>query len=110
MPMPDDAFGLIVTLHVKPEHRDELMAMLLRTQELMRREATFLSSTIHVGQDDPDRIVLHETWRDRRNFEEVEFKREYRREYEATMPGMLSRPRELSWYDVVRADHAFPGA
>ncbi len=108
--MFDDAFGLIVTLNVRPEHREAPMAMRLRTQAPMRREATFLSSTIHVDQNDPDRIVLHETWRDRRNFEAVAFERDYRREYEATMPDRLSRPREPAGYDIVRADHAFPGA
>lgn len=104
-----DAFGLIVTLDVKPEFKEPMLAMMRLVHERMRLEPTFLNSTIHVAEDDPDRIVVHETWRDRRDFEQVQMRRDYRQERERSLPGMVRSPRAMRYYAIVRTDFAFPG-
>ena len=106
--MPDDIFGLIVTLNVKPECMKPLLAMMHEVHARMRLEPTFVNATLHVGQDDPNQIVVHETWRDRRDFDEVQMHRDYRTEYARCMPDMVRTPREMRFYTIERSDFAFP--
>lgn len=103
-----DVFGVIVTLNVRPERKTEMLAQMRHVHERMRAEPTFLNSAIYVDSDEPNRIVVHEQWRDRRNFEEVEMRRDYRRERERSLPDMLRKPREIRFYDIVLSQSGSP--
>jgi quinol monooxygenase YgiN len=53
--------------------------------------------------NDPDTIMLFETWLDRENFMLEQLKRSYRAQYEARLPELLRTPRELSFYAPIRS-------
>ncbi|NVN09631.1 putative quinol monooxygenase [Nguyenibacter vanlangensis] len=95
-------FTILVGINLKPGYAQEFLALLDDIIEPMRREESFIDVVALQNQDDPDSIVLYETWLDRHEFETVQRKRDYRRAYEERLPQILREPRTITFFDAVR--------
>src|ERR1700740_3076204 len=80
---------ILVSLPVKPEARETFRKMLSEIGEHIGEETSFISALIHEDMDDPDTIVLYETWAGSRDELLEQLTRPYRRAYEAALPTML---------------------
>jgi quinol monooxygenase YgiN len=95
--------SFIVHLPGKPEHREELESRLLEVLDRMSEEPDFINTYLHRHADEPDTLVLYETWAcSREHFLENHLSRPYRKEYEAALPRLLARARTLEFLDPVR--------
>ena len=65
-------FTILVSIPLKPKRADEFLALLNDVFEAMKVEETFVNATALGSADDPDTIVLVETWLDRDNFMSVQ--------------------------------------
>ncbi|MFC7472771.1 putative quinol monooxygenase [Dankookia sp. GCM10030260] len=104
MPEP---FTVLITLQVRPGLEAEFLALLAPVLDAMRHEPSFLSTILHQAPDDPCRFLLYETWTDRRDLVEVQMHRPYRAAFEARLPALLERPRQVEIWRSLRADYAF---
>ena len=96
-------FTILVSIRLKPGRADEFLALLNDVFDAMKAEDTFVNATALRSADDPDTIMLYETWLDRENFMTEQLKRPYRERYEARLPEILRAPRELSFYEPIRS-------
>ena len=96
-------FTLFVSIPLKPGAANEFLALLNDVFDAMKVEETFVNATALRSADDPDTIVLVETWLDRDNFMSEQLKRPYRTQYEARLPELLRTPRMLSFYEAIRS-------
>jgi autoinducer 2-degrading protein len=94
-------FVILVGINLKPGYAGEFLGLLDDVVEAMRHEATFVDVIALRDQDDPDSIVLYETWLDREDFENVQRKRDYRKTYEERLPKILREPRTITFFDAV---------
>lgn len=95
--------AFIVHLPGKPEHREQLEASLLEVLEAMSKEPDFINTYLHRSADDPDTLVLYETWAcSREYFVTHHLSRPYRRAYEAALPVLLKRERTLEFLEPMR--------
>jgi quinol monooxygenase YgiN len=78
-------FTLLVSIPLKPGRADEFLALLDDVFDAMKVEDTFVNATALLSADDPDTIMLYETWLDRENFMTEQLKRPYREKYEARL-------------------------
>ena len=88
---------LLVFLPVKPEARDEFRAKLMEMGGYIAKEPQFVSAAIHEDRDDPDTLVLYETWNASPEDLAEQLKRPYRREYEASLGGLLKAERRIQF-------------
>jgi quinol monooxygenase YgiN len=95
-------FTILVSIPLKPGRADEFLALLNDVFDAMEVEDTFVNATALRSADDPDTIMLFETWLDRENFMSEQMKRPYRELYEARLPELLRTPREVSFYEPIR--------
>ena len=95
-------FTILVSIPLKPGRADEFLALLNDVFDAMKAEDTFVNATALRSADDPDTIMLYETWLDRENFMSEQMKRPYREKYEARLPELLRAPREVSFFEPVR--------
>jgi len=87
---------LLVFLPVKPEARERFRKMLLEVGEHIAKEPDFVSASIHEDLDDPDMIVVYETWAGSREYLlKTHLSKPYRKEYEAALPQMLKSERRI---------------
>jgi quinol monooxygenase YgiN len=86
---------ILVSLPVKPEARETFRKMLSEIGEHIAKEPSFVSALIHEDMDDPDTIVLYETWSGSREQLLEQLTRPYRRAYEAALPAMLKSERRI---------------
>jgi quinol monooxygenase YgiN len=101
MPNP---IAFIVHLPGKPEHRAELESSLLEVLEAMSNEPDFINTYLHRSVEDPDTLVLYETWDcSREYFVEHHLRKPYRVAYEAALPRLLKAERKIEFLDPVRA-------
>jgi len=84
-----------VFLPVKPEARETFRKMLSEIGEHIAREPNFVSALIHEDMDDPDTIVLYETWVGGREDLLEQLTRPYRQAYEAALPAMMKSERRI---------------
>jgi quinol monooxygenase YgiN len=103
-------FVILVSIPLKPRRAKEFLALLDDVIAAMRSEDTFVNVVVLQSADDPDTIVLYETWLDRDNFSSVQMKRAYRDTYEAQLPALLREPRQIAFYDAVRSTSRTAGA
>ena len=96
-------FTIFVSLPLKPGRANEFLALLNDVFDAMKVEETFVNATALRSADDPDTIVLVETWLDRDDFMSEQLKRPYRQLYEARLPEILRTPRVLSFYEPIRS-------
>jgi quinol monooxygenase YgiN len=96
-------FTILVSIPLKPGRAAEFLALLNDVFDAMKVEDTFVNATALRKADDPDTIMLVETWLDRENFMSEQLKRPYRERYEARLPELLRTPRELLFYEPIRS-------
>ncbi|HEX4524544.1 MAG TPA: antibiotic biosynthesis monooxygenase, partial [Casimicrobiaceae bacterium] len=96
-------FTILVSIPLKPGRAAEFLALLNDVFDAMKTEDTFVNATALRSADDPDTIMLYETWLDREDFMTEQQKRPYREKYEARLPELLRTPRKLSFYEAIRS-------
>lgn len=96
----------LIIFTVKPAKRDRFLALLNGVLDAMRSEANFRSATLHRDPADENRFMLHETWADHQDVLDVQLKRSYREAWHAALDDILDKPREISMWEEMRADHA----
>jgi quinol monooxygenase YgiN len=101
-------FVILVSIPLKRGRAGEFLALLDDVIVAMRSEDTFVNVVVLQSADDPDTIVLYETWFDRDNFSSVQRKRAYRNAYETRLPALLREPRQIAFYDAVRSTACAP--
>lgn len=96
--------SFIVHLPGKPEAREELYASLLEVLDEMSNEPDFVNTYLHRSTDDPDTLVLYETWAcSPPYFQAHHLKKAYRVDYEQKLSGFLKADRRFEWLDPVRS-------
>ncbi|HEY9101985.1 antibiotic biosynthesis monooxygenase family protein [Chitinimonas sp.] len=94
----NDLTSFIVHLPGKPEHREELESRLLEVLDAMAKEPDFINTYLHRSADDPDTLVLYETWAcSKEYFMSHHLAKPYRKAYEAVLPRLLKERRTLSF-------------
>lgn len=93
-------FTILVSIPLKPGCAKEFLALLDDVFAAMHSEPTFVTATALQSTDDPDTIVLCETWLDLDNFSAVQRNRPYRAAYEARLPEILREPRRIDFFRV----------
>ena len=101
--MTGQPFTILVSIPLKPGRAAEFLALLFDVFNAMKIEDTFVNATALRTADDPDTIMLVETWLDREDFMSEQLKRPYRALYEARLPELLRTPRQLSFYEPIRS-------
>ncbi|WP_420992423.1 putative quinol monooxygenase [Cupriavidus sp. 30B13] len=96
--------AFIVHLPGKPEHREEIEEKLRHVLDQMSREPDFINTYLHRSVEDPDTLVLYETWAcSEAYFKSYHLSRPYRQAYEAALPGLLKAARTLEFLAPVRS-------
>lgn len=99
---PQNRLTFIVHLPAKPEHYAELEASVRQVLADMSHEPDFLECTLHRSQDDPNTLVVYESWScDRAYFLQHHLSRPYRAEYERALPERLAAERRIEFLDDV---------
>jgi quinol monooxygenase YgiN len=98
---------LVIGLHLRPGAREEFMALLAPVLDAMRHEPTFVNTVLHEDPEDPDRLMLYETWADFTDLVEVQVNRPYRQAYTARLDELLAEPRSVAIWRRLRSDFAF---
>lgn len=94
----------VITFHVKEREVARFRALLDPVLDAMRHEATFIHAALHAHPDRPDIFQLHETWADRDDVLNVQLQRPYRREWHAALDEILSAPRDIAIWRLLRSD------
>lgn len=94
----------VIRFQVEPAERERFLALLNGVLDAMRHEASFRSAALHADPADPCAFLLHETWADHQDVLEVQLQRPYRQAWHAALDEVLARPREISVWQVLRAD------
>jgi quinol monooxygenase YgiN len=89
-----ESVAIVVRLPARPETSARMCELLLRVVETMALEPDFINTWIHEDINNPNTVILYETWAcGREYFLEHHLKKEYRREYEAELPTLLAAQR-----------------
>ena len=100
--------SFVVSLPMKPEHKARGRAMLMDVVTAMSEEPDFINTWVHEKQDDPDVVVLYETWAcSKDEFIANHLSKHYRLSYEASLADILSDDRKIEFLNPLAA---FPGA
>ncbi|MEX3933701.1 putative quinol monooxygenase [Paraburkholderia phymatum] len=87
----------------KPEAREELYSSLVKVLDEMSNEPDFVNTYLHRSADDPDTLVLYETWAcSAQYFVDHHLKKPYRVDYEGKLKGLLKSDRTFEWLDLVK--------
>jgi quinol monooxygenase YgiN len=95
----------LITFSVAKGQRRRFLELLEGVLDAMRGESMFVNATLHIDPENEDRYLLHETWRDHQDVIDVQLKRPYREAWHKALPELLDRPREVSVWRPLRADH-----
>ena len=99
-----DTVSFIVQLPTKAEQRDRMRAMLIDVLDTMAHEPDFINAWVHEELNDPDTLVVYETWACSRDYFIVHhLAKPYRQEYEAALPELLSAERRINFPTVLKA-------
>jgi quinol monooxygenase YgiN len=99
-----DTISFIVHLPGKPGHVDELERGVLGVVEAMSHEPDFVNTYLCRSLEDPNTLVLFETWACSRDyFFEHHLKAPYRTDYEEALPALLCQERTLEFLELRRA-------
>ncbi|CAG9219593.1 Antibiotic biosynthesis monooxygenase [Paraburkholderia sabiae] len=97
------AISFIVHLPGKPEARDELYSSLVKVLDEMSHEPDFVNTYLHRSTEDPDTLVLYETWAcSAQYFQDYHLKKAYRVEYEGKLKSLLKSERRFEWLEPVK--------
>ncbi|CRL47434.1 antibiotic biosynthesis monooxygenase [Pseudomonas sp. P154a] len=97
-----DQVAFIVYLPAKPERFAETRERLLEVVHQMSAEPDFVNTWVHQLQDDPNTLVLYETWNcSKEDFIARHLSKPYRQVYEALLPELLAEDRRIEFLDVI---------
>jgi quinol monooxygenase YgiN len=94
----------LIKFEVVPEQRDRFLALLNDLLDAMRSEPMFHRAILHQDPEAANRFMLYETWESHEDVLEVQLKRPYREAGDQALPELLSKPREVSIWEKLRAD------
>jgi len=88
--------SFIVHLPFKPERTAQGRQMVMEIVRAMSHEPEFINTWVNEMQDEPDTLVLYETWAcSRDDFIARQLPKPYRLAYEAQLPALLSGERQI---------------
>lgn len=99
-----DQVTFIVYLPAKPERFAEMKERLLDVVHQMSSEPDFVNTWVHQLQDDPNTLVLYETWNcSKDDFITRHLSKPYRQAYEQLLPQLLVSERRIEFLDVIKS-------
>ncbi|QAY88623.1 putative quinol monooxygenase [Pseudomonas sp. ACM7] len=99
-----DQVAFIVYLPAKPERFAEMKERLLDVVHQMSAEPDFVNTWVHQLQDDPNTLVLYETWNCSKNdFITRHLSKPYRQAYEQLLPQLLVSERRIEFLNVIKS-------
>jgi quinol monooxygenase YgiN len=98
----------VIKFEVVPDKRDKFLEMLNGVLDAMRSEPMFHRAILHQDPDSAYRFMLYETWESHEDVLEVQLKRSYREAWHRALPELLSKPRDISFWEPLRADPQQP--
>jgi len=105
-----DQVSFVVSLPMKPDQKERGRAMLMDVVTAMSREPDFINTWVHEKQDDPDVIVLYETWAcSKDDFISTHLSKPYRLAYEASLADLLAADRQIDFLTPLAAFPARQG-
>lgn len=91
-----DQVAFIVHLPFKPDRTAQGRQMVMDIVRAMSREPEFINAWVNEMQDEPDTLVLYETWAcSRDDFIDRQLSKPYRADYEVLLPELLSGERQI---------------
>ncbi|AZN43794.1 antibiotic biosynthesis monooxygenase [Paenibacillus albus] len=97
--MSNQLIQLNIRFKAKPGKRDEFRKELSSLIEEMSSEKAFISAIVSNDLDNPDDLIIYETWQGTRDsWLAEEFIKPYRKNYEETL-GNLVIDRSVSWLE-----------
>lgn len=88
--------SFIVHLPFRPERTAQGRRMVMDIVKAMSREPEFINAWVNEMQDEPDTLVLYETWAcSRDDFMARQLSKPYRLAYETQLPELLSGERQI---------------
>jgi quinol monooxygenase YgiN len=91
-----DQVSFVVHLPFKPEHTALGRRLVMDIVRTMSHEPEFINTWVNEIQDEPDTLVLYETWAcSRDDFIARHLSKPYRLAYEAQLPSLLSGERQI---------------
>lgn len=100
------AVTYVIEFYVRPERKRRFDELLNGVLDAMRHEEMFVSAALAVDEQDPNHVLLHETWVDHQDVLDVQLGKPYRAEYHAELPDLLQRDRIISMWRPLRQDVA----
>jgi len=94
----------LIKFEVVPEQRDRFLVLLNDLLDAMRSEPMFHRAILHQDPEAANRFMLYETWESHEDVLEVQLKRPYREAGHRALPELLSKPRDVSIWEPLRAD------
>jgi quinol monooxygenase YgiN len=102
--MDNSATTIIVRFPVKPDKHEEFQIQLRKLLNGLRQEATFVEARIHRDLDNPNMIVLYETYREsRESFLARVPKQVWFQAFLEQLPNLLEQEREVFWHETIAA-------
>ena len=99
-----DQVAFIVYLLAKPERFAEMKERLLDVVHQMSAEPDFVNTWVHQLQDEPNTLVLYETWNcSKDDFITRHLSKPYRQAYEQLLPQLLASERRIEFLDVIKS-------
>lgn len=99
-----DQVSFVVYLPAKEGRLEAMKEHLFGVVHTMSTEADFINTWIHVSQDEPNTIVLYETWAcTKEYFISHHLAKPYRQAYEKLLPELLAAERRLEFLDIIKS-------
>jgi quinol monooxygenase YgiN len=103
-PPSGEQVAFVVYLPMKPDQKARGRAMLMEVVTAMSREPDFINTWVHEKQDEPDVVVLYETWAcSKDEFISHHLSKPYRTDYEASLAEILSGARQIEFLTPLAA-------
>lgn len=90
---------------IMPTERERFLALLDGVLDAMRDEPVFHRADLFEDPDDPNRLLLVETWEDHNDVLTVQLQRPYREAFHDALPEVLAAPRNIAIWRPRRSDH-----
>ena len=88
---------LLVRIALKPGKKPEFLEKLHSVVGVMKKEISFINSVVHENVENPDEVVVYETWKGtRETWLAEEYPRPYRKPYEDSLADLVV-DRSVSW-------------
>jgi quinol monooxygenase YgiN len=94
----------LIRFDVNPEKRELFLSLLTDMLDAMRSEVTFHQAILHRDPSSEQSFMLYETWESHEDVMEVQLHRPYRQAWHQALPELLSKPRDITIWEPIRAD------